>query len=266
MKPASASQRQSIQIVRPLLGAFLYYIHRSLQKQFHAVRVMRDGLPPEVPMDKPLVVYLNHASWWDPLVMMWLGKWYYPSRPQYGPIDAPQLKRYSFFKYLGVFGVEKGTLTGAREFMRNADAIFAQKGGMLWLTPQGRFADARERPLAFASGLAHLAMRRRDAVFVPLAIEYGFGQEKFPEISLRFGTPLLASSLPDSAVRVQNHLEEGLENALDRLSEAVILKDERKFQTLISGRGGASVPYDLWRAFKGMVKGVPPVLNHSEVK
>lgn len=266
MKPTSVSQNQPFQIVRPLLSVFISYIHRSLYKHFHAVRVAADGLPPAVPMDRPLVVYLNHASWWDPLIMMWLGNWYYPNRPQYGPIEASQLRRYSFFKYLGVFGVERGTLSGAREFLRVADAVLTQEGGMLWMTPQGRFADVRERPLAFASGLAHLALRRRDALLVPLAIEYGFGQEKFPEIFVRFGTPLDASTLPASAGMAQTLLEEGLESALNGLSEAVVRKDEREFQTLVSGRGGASLPYDLWRIFKGLVTGKSAALNHSSTQ
>ena len=128
-------------------------------RQFHSVRVDRSGLPPVLDPGAPAVVYLNHSSWWDPLLMMWLGANAYPGREQYGPIEASQLQRYGFFKHLGVFGVEKGTASGARNFLRNGRELRSRRGAMLWLTPQGRFADVRERPVRFAPGLAHLAAR-----------------------------------------------------------------------------------------------------------
>ena len=187
MRRPQASHGESAKISAPLLSLFLAYIHRSLGTHFHAVRLAIDGLPPSVEFERPLVVYLNHASWWDPLMMMWLARQCYPGRPQYGPIEAEQLKRYGFFKHLGVFGVEKGTVLGAKNFLRISDTILAQRGSMIWMTPQGRFADVRERPLSFASGLAHLAKRQPNAVFVPLALEYAYGQERHPEIFIQIG-------------------------------------------------------------------------------
>ena len=57
---------------------------------------------------------------------------------------------------------------------------------MLFLTPQGKFADVRA-PLVFAPGLEHLAARAPRAHFLPLAIEYTFWEERKPEVLLAFG-------------------------------------------------------------------------------
>lgn len=265
MKRSAAADDEPVKIVRPLLAAFVSYIERSLRQDFHAVRVLKGGGAPVIPLDKPLVVYLNHASWWDPLMMMWLGKSCYPQRSQYGPIEASQLKRYSFFKYLGVFGVEKGSLSGARKFLRISEQILGKSGAMLWMTPQGRFADVRERPVTFASGLAHLASLQKDVTFVPLAIEYGFGQEKYPEIFVCFGKPLDSLLLETDAQTTQDCLEHALEETLARLSEAVIQRNDAVFETMLSGRGGASLPYDLWRRLRAVWRGETPNLNHGQV-
>jgi hypothetical protein len=67
------------------------------------------------------------------------------------------IERYGFFKHLGFFGVEKNTPRGAITFLRTAHAILASSCNALWLTPQGRFMDVRERPLRLEDGLGALA-------------------------------------------------------------------------------------------------------------
>ena len=96
------------------------------------------------------MVYLNHPSWWDPLVCLVLAHRCFPGRAAFAPMDAAQLERYRFFRKLGAFGVERGTRHGAAAFLRIGTKVLARPGAMLWLTPQARFADARERPLRFA--------------------------------------------------------------------------------------------------------------------
>ena len=61
---------------------------------------------------------------------------------------------------------------------------------LLAVTPQGRFADVRERPVHFEAGLGHLAARVQRALFVPFAVEYVFWEERLPEILVRFGEPV----------------------------------------------------------------------------
>ena len=263
MKQALHPSRAPARITPILLSLFLGHIGRALKKHFHSVRVAKAGLPPSISKDTPLVVYLNHASWWDPLVMMWLGAHCYAGRAQFGPMDATQLERYSIFKHVGVFGVEKGTIAGARSFLRTARALLAQPGAMLWLTPQNRFADARERPLRIASGLAYLAIMEPEAAFVPLAIEYGFGQERFPEIVLQFGAVEYGHALGESSAQTRASLEASLQATQDALAQAACSRNDVLFKTLLSGRGGASAPYDLWRRFAALMRGETASLDHS---
>jgi 1-acyl-sn-glycerol-3-phosphate acyltransferase len=152
-----------------LFRIFRGYVKRFyLSLDFHAVRLSRTGRPATVP-DDPLIIVLNHPSWWDPLVGLALTE-LFPDRTHFVPMEAEALSRYRLFEKLGAFGIEPGTTRGAREFLRTSCAILARPRTALWVTAQGRFADVRERPPGVQPGVAHLNDRARigDGVVIPL--------------------------------------------------------------------------------------------------
>ncbi len=192
-------------IARSLLNAFAAYTRRLVRRRFHALRILHDGLPPQE-SSRPLVIFLNHASWWDPLVCLLLARHFFPDRDSFAPIEETMLARYKFFRHLGFFGVE-ASVPGALKFMRACRAILEFPRSIIWLTPQGRFRDVRERPLNLQNGLGALAAQTENALFVPLALEYSFWHEARPEILVSFGTPIAASfrspQLPTSGRKIQ---------------------------------------------------------------
>jgi 1-acyl-sn-glycerol-3-phosphate acyltransferase len=263
--------------VRPwFVRGFSRYVGWMLRGQFRAVRLsVRSWLPTE-DAPRPLVVYLNHPSWWDPLIAFWFARRFLPGRRHFGPIDDAQIARYGLFKWIGLFGVEKGTGSGARRFLRVAQGLLSAPESVLWLTPQGRFADARERPVRFAPGLSHLATRLPDVHFVPLALEYGFGQERLPEIHARFGVPVSGSVLasracadPEEAAlapapAANAALEARLEALQDALRAEVLGGAGEQWEVLMEGAGGATFAYDFWRRAKGVLQGRRVQVNHAE--
>ena len=72
-------------------------------RHFHSLRISRAGLPPDA-RGLPLVLYTNHASWWDPLVGLVVKAECFPDRTLFTPIDATMLERYKMFAKLGFFG------------------------------------------------------------------------------------------------------------------------------------------------------------------
>ena len=72
-------------------------------------------------------------------------------------------------------------------FLRTTRAILESRRNLVWLTPQGRFMDVRERPIRLQRGLGALAAQREEVEFLPLAIEYSFWTEPRPEILISFG-------------------------------------------------------------------------------
>src|SRR5262245_7040132 len=143
---------------------FTRYFRRWMGRNFHAVRLSNAGKPAEI-AGRPVLVVLNHPSWWDPLMGMILADLFACYR-HYVPIDAHALKQYGIFEPLGFFGVEQ-TAGGAIAFLRTGTAILSHANHALWVTAQGHFTDPRQRPVNLRPGVAHLVRRLNDAVVLP---------------------------------------------------------------------------------------------------
>lgn len=240
-----------------LLRWFTWYSRRYLRRHFHSLRISLGGMPPDT-QGRPIVIYSNHASWWDVLVCLVLKDEFFPGRNLFAPIDAAALENYQMFRRLGFFGVERGSRRGAVQFLRTAEAILKSPSPLLFITPQSRFADVRTRPVHFEAGLGHLAARVEDAVFVPVVGEYVFWEERLPEILVCFGEPVvvdqpLASQFGSDAWT--NRFERKLEAAQDALAAEVKLRDPDCFQTVLAGAAGQGGIYDWWRSFTAKLRG-----------
>lgn len=253
-----------------LLRWFTWYARGYVRRSFHRVRWI-GGLPDPVAPGAQVVYYLNHASWWDPMICALLAPRIAVGRACYAPMDASALDKYRFFSRLGFFGVDRRDARAGAQFLRTAcDILDADLPVALWVTPQGRFVDARERPVRFAPGLGHLAARRPDAVFVPLAIEYVFGEERLPEVYVASEPGLTASEAFGGAGHEHKACTEWLERRLstcqDRLAEVVQRRswDQESFVDLIASRSGVGGVYDLWRRARGWVRGESVRLAHAD--
>lgn len=236
-----------------LLRLFRAYARRFVAKHFHAVRMTGQV---RVPDESGLVVFCNHASWWDPMMLFLGGNQIAPSRRHYAPVDARAIERYPMFKRMGLFGVEQGHRGGAARFLRISQTILNQPNTALWITPQGRFADVRERPVRFQRGLGVLAARCRRTLFVPVAMEYTFWEERLPEALIHVGQPIWVEEGGEFRARMWTRLlEQTLLEAQDRLAGLTIRRDAREFRTLLSGTVGVNRVYDLWRAMVARLQG-----------
>jgi 1-acyl-sn-glycerol-3-phosphate acyltransferase len=235
-----------------LFGA---YARRYMRRAFHAVRLSRAGKPPQSP-NLPLVLYCNHPSWWDPLLGLILAQTLFAERTHYAPMEASALARYRFFSRLGFFGVASGTMQGAMTFLNVGQAILAQPQTALWITPEGRFTDPRGRPVRLQSGLGYLARNLTDGMFLPIAIEYPFWEERFPEALVRFATPIRVASHPDFSASEWTHLlATQLEATQDALAHDACERDPEAFDVLLRGRVGIGGVYDLWRSWRARLRG-----------
>jgi 1-acyl-sn-glycerol-3-phosphate acyltransferase len=237
-----------------LVRGFKRYAARYVRRHFHAVRLSNTSHP--VPdTDEPLLLVLNHPSWWDPLIGVVLSA---PlgDRDQFAAIDAAAVRQYPFFRRLGFVGVDTATLRGAAGFLRVGRAVLSVPRRAFWVTAQGRFADVRERPLGLRSGVGHLAARLDRGVIVPVALEYAFWTERTPEALARFGEPLRVEGHPGLGGREWTaRIEDALTHTLDRLNAETMTRDPAKFTVLLSGKTGVGGVYDLWRRAKAWARG-----------
>lgn len=253
-------QRQVPPISPFVLRFFRRIVRRYFRRHFRAVQVQHAARLGS--QRGPLIVMGNHSSWWDPMLLVLLGQLLLPERRHYAPMDAGALEQYPLLRKLGIFPVEMGSTRGAARFLRTSEAIL-RDDGVLWLTPQGRFADPREFPLAFKPGLAALAQRVPQATLLPMAIEYTFWDERLPEALVHFGEP---ASVTEGSTTTQatRELETALATAMYALQQAAVARDTRAFTTVFTGARGTGGIYGWIRQWQAFVQGRRPVLDHTQ--
>jgi len=247
----------------PILRFFRHIVRRYFRRHFHGVRMSE---APRFANDgKPVIVYANHSSWWDPMVSILLAECLMPERNHYAPMAAEALSRYRILQRVGIFPVEMNTTRGAAQFLRTSETIL-ESGGVLWITPQGRFVDSHTRPLAFKPGLAAIAVRiaaaKDDCTVLPLAIEYPFWDERLPEVLLRFGDPVrvLAGETADA---VHEQLIKALDTTMDELRQLAAARDAGAFTTLLRGRRGVGGFYAFGKWLRALVLQQPYQPEHT---
>ncbi|MEN1680028.1 MAG: lysophospholipid acyltransferase family protein [Planctomycetota bacterium] len=251
-----------------LAGWFQWYLRRMLRKQFHSVAVCRDPRPSVGEGDR-LVVYLNHAAWWDPLVGLAVAERFFPGRIVIAPFEAEAMRQYPLFDRLGFFGVDKTSRRGAVDFLRTAMAALEQPATSLWLTPEGRFADPRDAP-GFEPGLAHLAAKLaaagEPAAIVPLAVEYPFWEESRPELLVRFGDAirLPGEDQPSDKDAWRELLEARLRDAQSQLARVSIGRQTEELEVILGGDAGVGGAYEAFRKAAYRLTGRDYRATHGE--
>jgi len=249
-------------ISKPFLRFFRRIVRGYFRRHFHAVRIAN----PQrfLGMEAPLIVYANHSSWWDPMVCILLAA-EMPQRKHYAPMDAAALEKYRLLKRLGIFPVEMKTPRGAVQFLRTGEAIL-KSGGVLWITPQGRFADPRERPIVFKAGMAALAERVASALgsctLIPLAIEYPFWDERLPETLLYFAEPIHVLA-DESSESIQHRAIAALEFAMEENHRRALARDPAAYQLLTKGTLGSGGFYAFGQRLKALVTRRPYIPEHT---
>ncbi len=238
---------------------FRLIAQRRMRRSFRALRVANGNALRDAGMDPltaPLVVYLNHPSWWDPLTAFVLSRHLIGERSFYAPMDAESLKRYRILSHLGMFPVAMDSPRGAAQFMRGAQAVL-DAGHVLGVTPQGHFTDVRDRSAVLRPGLAALLQRRAaqglSTAVLPLALEYTFWNQRLPEALALAGEPLWVDAAhPQTTTALQAELASRLQTAQDRLAALSTSRDTSQFSVVLDGRRGSAGFYSLWEYWQGL--------------
>lgn len=265
VSPSTKEPAPPIPRVSPwLINRFDWYLQRYVPKHFHAFALNNSDAIASIEDTQPLIVYMNHASWWDPLIALLLAKHCFATRRLYAPIDAVAVKKYPFMQRLGFFPVAQNRMHGAKEFLKTARAILQHTETSIWLTPEGQFADPRQRDLPFQPGLAHLVSKLEEGFVVPLAVEYPFWEERLPEVLARFGTPISIEAYRGQGKDAWRQLlESQLRETQQELEALSLARDSAAFEILFSGTTGVNWLYDLMRRCTAVFTGKKLEQSHG---
>jgi len=246
---------------RILHWGFRRYVRRFVRRHFNAVRIAGwEPLTKSLP--GPLVCFANHPGWWDPMTAVLMTDLLFPERDFAAPMDAEALRSYPVLERLGFFPVQRETSGGVKAFLRTSRELLKSPNTILWLTPTGKFHDAR-LPVPFLKGLSYLVDHHFHGTAVPVAIEYTFWNERSPELLLQFGAAVKCAELPQDRTARNMELERALTTTQTRLAELAIARDPDGFTTVALGRAGIGGVYDFWRRLHASMQGRPFQDRHS---
>lgn len=268
MQALSATKDPNASLIRRpaprRLALFRLYARWHMRSHFHALRVANANRIPN--REHSLILFGNHASWWDPLVALVLAEALLPEREHYAPMDAIALDHYSIFRPLGFFPVENGSPRGATQFLRAGRQILSRPNAALWITPESQFQDVRKRPIVFRSGLGTLMARMGRLTCIPIAIEYTFWNERLPEILVNIGEPLeIADGGLEQPRTWTNLLAYAQAATLDELAMLASERNPAAFITLLQGGSGIGGIYELWKRFLCACTGRPYHPDHGSL-
>jgi 1-acyl-sn-glycerol-3-phosphate acyltransferase len=255
-------------LVRPsrsMLSFFGSYLHWYIGRHFRALRLAHSS---RFPIGTgPLIVYLNHASWWDPLTCIVISRHVLPASCHYAPMEAAALKQYAILGKLGLFAIESGTPRGAAQFLRAGQEILSTPNAVLWMTPEGCFTDMRTRPAIFRPGLAALVARSGGCTLLPLAIEYTFWDERLPEILVSCGQAIeVSEGRQHSATEWNNLMATAMTATQDELAALAALRDPALFTTILTGRVGVGGVYESWKRLRARLSGRVYQGSHRSIR
>ncbi|MCA3005423.1 MAG: lysophospholipid acyltransferase family protein [Planctomycetaceae bacterium] len=233
------------------------WIARMLRSDFAAVRTHADTADHLRALERrttPAVVLMNHASWWDPLLGMHLAANLCPSRELIAPMEMAMLRKFAFFRKLGVFGIEPDHPQAPQALNAYVLETFRTRpGSSFWLTPQGTFADVRT-PIRLRPGAASVAASVHAAFgsvdVLCIAAELVFWTDRKPEALFRIAP--CPCPRPDSTLAWLRAMTATMQSNADALAAAAVARDPAAFSPLLGGAAARVNPlYDLWLRLTG---------------
>lgn len=166
------------------------YIKWRVRRMFHEVTLTGDNAALKEPGNYPLVLYANHQSWWDGFLLLLL---YLHFRMDYFVMmEEKNLRKFSLFRRMGVFGVNLDSDAGRRASLLYAARLLrdAPTGARRTLTifPHGRLVGETEEWPPFEAGLQALVRACPGHRAVPVCLHLRFGKYPWPEAFLRVGS------------------------------------------------------------------------------
>ncbi len=160
------------------------------------------------------------------------------------------LKKFDFLRFVGAFGIDRGSPRGALESLRYAVTELQQTPPRAMLMfPSGEIGSPHLRPIPFESGvaaLANLCAKEQDLVVCALAIRLEYHSQEKPVAYLRLSPPRTVQ-VGQKTSQLRALLQDDLERQANALHQDLLESNFDQYQTIL--RGSLSVP-ELWDNFR----------------
>ena len=177
-----------------------------LRRRFHNIYLIHADRLGGLDQTRPVIGCVNHTNWWDGFVLYVLSHQRLP-HDIYLAMEEINLRRYRFFTWMGVFGVDLSDPRAALPGLRYAVRLLRMRTGLqklVWVFVQGKLLPPH-RPIEAMPGASFLA-RHADAQILPLVLRYEWLAESRPSIFVQIGSPLPPETSPPELAATLNEL------------------------------------------------------------
>lgn len=211
---------------------FGIYNRNLLKRNFTSFQVQNLDALKNADKNIPLIIYANHSSWWDGLILFELLKG--KDFDSFVLMEEKQLRKYKFFRRLGAFSIiRENSKEAIKSLNYAAEILSAGKNKTLLIFPQGKIYPNDKRPLKFFNGLSFMVENLKSCALIPCSIRLEFLENFKPEIFVKFGeTNILNEKIRIERKSLTEQFEAELTRNLDSLKFAIIENKLDDFQQI----------------------------------
>lgn len=212
---------------------FTLYNQNLLKRRFHSVKVFGLDKLSERDKDVPTIVYANHSSWWDGLIVFQISQEI--KSDFYVMMEEKQLNNLQLFRKLGAFSVVRENPKSAVESINYAVSILKEnKDRLLCIFPQGEILPNNQRPIKFFNGISRIVEKTGECQLACLAIRYEFLGEYKPEVFVK--VDFLKKIKPEErriSKELTKELTKSMTKNLDSLNQLIVSQEFKKFRRIL---------------------------------
>ena len=212
---------------------FAAYSRNLIRRKFNSLRANGFSQLVNATSRLPLIIYCNHSSWWDGIVVFQLMR--LAKLDGFILMEERQYDHYPLFKKFGALPISReNPRRGLSDLKSAARVLCERRSSALAIFPQGEIFNTLSRPLKFETGIGRLVKFTGDCDTISLGMRFQFGSDFKPEVFARFGERRSFRSgavLP--AKTLTEELRRDLAKNLDNLNESIATGALSEFERLL---------------------------------
>lgn len=205
---------------KPAEWIFRKYILNLLKRHFSTFFTLNQ--PDSLDPDLPLILLPNHSTWWDGFFFYLINHHFF-QRKIYLMMLEEQLKKNPFFKYVGAYSINPGTLSGVKESINYTLDLLNEQHKIpkiFCIFPQGELLPWTS-PVSYQKGIAFILKRIENPVQVcPLNMHAFFRASQYPDVLIKFGQiytvlpgkNLQTDQLEEASLQLKSDIEDAILN------------------------------------------------------
>ncbi|MFP8488462.1 lysophospholipid acyltransferase family protein [Gracilimonas sp. Q87] len=162
---------------------FSLYTKWKLKRTFEQVWIKQEYTPSD---DTKTVYFLNHNSWWDGLIPLYLNEYFFKQNAR-AIMEDKQMKKHPFFSKIGAFSIDLNDPKASVTSLRYAIESLKRNNACLFIYPEGKIKPASESKPDFKNGLSWLYKKVEEIDFVPIGIYMHSFRSAKPELYISIG-------------------------------------------------------------------------------